>query len=83
MLLSHEAPENVPTLIKAYAGPSSWPSSGLRESAQSRRALSAVVEAVRPRWIFHGHHHLRYTDFVDGFAIHGLGAGVSDNLVHL
>ena len=79
-LLIHEAPDESPTLRAAYASPSQWPESGLAESEQSRRMISALVEATGPRFLFHGHHHLRYVDVLVELTITGLGTLPSDNL---
>jgi predicted phosphodiesterase len=42
-----------------------FPRAALEAAGQHRQLLRHVVDAVRPRWIWHGHYHCRYTTTVD------------------
>jgi len=61
VLLSHETvdvPYAVPAVEEILANdPWGWPADALAASAGSRRQVTAAVEAVGPRAVFHGHMH--------------------------
>jgi hypothetical protein len=67
VMVTHECPAGVE---HAFAPPPpSWSLADLRRSDAHRSLLREIVLAVRPRWLMHGHLHLRYQRRVD------LGAG--------
>lgn len=83
VVVAHDAPWGVPFLTGRYnltLPPQSrggWPADALEDSDEHMRRMRAVMDVVRPKVWFHGHHHVRYDDTVDtGFgpvAVHGLG----------
>jgi hypothetical protein len=67
VLLTHDAPEGVcPIVTSDYKGD--------EISRGNRKAVSAVVEAVTPRLVTHGHYHHRYSAKIPGGPqVEGLG----------
>lgn len=77
VLFTHDAPEGVRTLYFGNADTGVW-----RESRRSREAVAAIVEAVRPKLVVHGHYHVGYEEIANigshrcrviGLGCHGQG----------
>lgn len=73
VIVSHDCPFGV-DIPKIGTGShpntdSGWPMVTLIESAEHRRKVRQVVEAVKPTLLVHGHFHLRYQSYLD--ASHG------------
>src|SRR4051812_17394182 len=64
VLLSHDCPAGVdiPGLRESAH---LWPPLDLIRAEGHRRQLDRVTEAVRPRWVWHGHYHRRYDTTAD------------------
>lgn len=77
VLLTHDAPDGVvPIVDRHYKGD--------EISRSNRLAVSAVMEAVHPRLLVHGHYHHRYTAAANGCRVEGLsrdGEGVDSWIV--
>ncbi len=76
VMLTHDAPEGVldPDLlrIRSSISPARWAilkriigAEDLARSRANRELLRRATEAVSPRWLFHGHHHLRHESYLD------------------
>lgn len=66
VLLTHDAPDGVcPIVTPDYKG--DFTSQG------NRKAVLAVLEAVTPRLLVHGHYHHRYSGRLNGTQVEGLG----------
>lgn len=66
VLFTHDAPDGVcPIIREGYKGD--------LISQGNRKAISAVMEAVHPRLLVHGHYHHRYSRVVHGTHVEGLG----------
>lgn len=83
IMLTHDAPDGVdiPGL-----GEYTWPEAELIRAEAHREKISAVVDAVAPEVLFHGHFHRRYFDIRKKSAtgVVGLdcdGGSISDNAV--
>lgn len=50
-----------------------------RASASNRQAITAVMQATEPAYLFHGHYHYRYNDEIAGTRIVGLSRDFSPN----
>lgn len=73
VMLTHDAPagHHIPGLLPA----GTFPSEEIAASDRHREVLRRVVDVVRPRAVWHGHYHSRYTAETDsGCVITGLGA---------
>jgi hypothetical protein len=81
-MLTHDCPDGVdiPTLRKS--SPAEWPEAALRAAQQHRELLRAVVNAVMPAVLYHGHYHVRYDDVLYGHQyetqVHGLDCDGTD-----
>lgn len=68
VLVSHDCPAGVtiPTIDenRPIDAPK-FPAVDLERSAEHRALLRTVVDAVRPRWVWHGHYHVAYGRTVD------------------
>lgn len=84
VVLSHDAPLGVPFLrhllrqaLPAWRRESQWPTGTVIRSDEHQRRLRRVVEGVGARRVFHGHHHIRYSDTLAAshgpVSIEGLG----------
>lgn len=84
VVVAHDAPLGVPFLRRqlgqdkpAWRRESPWPAGLLMRSDEHQRRIRRVVEGVRATQVFHGHHHIRYTDSLaaahGAVAIEGLG----------
>jgi Icc-related predicted phosphoesterase len=84
VVLSHDAPLGVPFLrrllhqdLPAWRRDSQWPTGTVIRSDEHQRRIRRVVEGVGARRVFHGHHHIRYSDTLaaahGAVAIEGLG----------
>lgn len=62
VLLSHDAP---PVEIRGLSGDFEIPADVLAEAEAHRTLLGTVVEAVRPRQVWHGHMHVRHDAEID------------------
>ncbi|WPH57826.1 hypothetical protein [Mycobacterium phage WXIN] len=68
VVIAHDAPYGVDIPKIGIGTPntdSGFPHMCLVESGEHRRAVRAVVDAVRPRLYIHGHYHLRYQAFYE------------------
>lgn len=75
VMVCHDAPAAAD--IPALRGQSPWPVADLISSARHRELLGAVVDAVKPSVLYHGHYHRRYSTGIvraDGGTtlVHGL-----------
>jgi len=63
IMLCHDAPAGVPRLEQRIGpNPQGFPAAALRSAHQHRMLLRAVVDAVRPCQLWHGHYHWAYRD---------------------
>jgi hypothetical protein len=76
VMLSHDAPLGVPFLrrllhqdLPAWRRDSQWPTGTVIRSDEHQRRIRRVVEGVGAQRVFHGHHHIRYSDTL--VAVHG------------
>ncbi|WP_100513995.1 metallophosphoesterase family protein [Mycobacteroides abscessus] len=65
IMVCHDCPDRVG--LPRLRG--QWPTKDLAMSNENRRLLGTVVDAVQPKWLFHGHFHRRY----DGDRVSGDG----------
>jgi len=63
-LVAHDCPAGVPMPWLA-ATAHLWRRDDIAASDENRALLARIVEAVQPRWVWHGHYHHRYTAVVD------------------
>lgn len=83
VMFTHDTPLGVDLVWQMARQGRTLGKKGDRESTYNRILLQDVVEVVQPKWLFHGHMHLRYTDFVkekddyryDGLHVMGLQEG--------
>lgn len=63
VVVSHDCPAGVPT-VEALVGDPAWnlPPDIEADSAANRRRMRAIVDAVRPRELYHGHYHATYRE---------------------
>jgi hypothetical protein len=75
VLVSHDCPSGV-DIPGLSASASLWPAEELVAAEAHRARLRTVVDAVRPRAVWHGHFHQRYSTVAElGYgpvAVHGL-----------
>lgn len=78
VVVAHDAPLGVPFLRKelrqdlpAWRRDAlvSWPVEALMRSDEHQRRVRRVVDGVEAKRVFHGHHHIRYSDTLE--AAHG------------
>lgn len=76
VVVSHDAPLGVPFLRNllrqerpAWRREYEWPTGLIMRSDEHQRRVRRVVEGVRATRVFHGHHHIRYSDVLP--AAHG------------
>lgn len=76
VVVSHDAPLGVPFLRNllrqerpAWRRESEWPTGLIMRSDEHQRRVRRVVDGVRATRVFHGHHHIRYSDVLP--AAHG------------
>lgn len=62
VMVTHDAPYNVSTLRARYRGEIAWPAQDLQRSHCNQELLEWVVKQVGPSYLFHGHHHLAYSE---------------------
>lgn len=73
VMITHDAPAGHP--IPGLAPPGTFPRGEILRSDQHRQLLAEVVAAVKPKHLWHGHYHSRYTAAgVGGVQVHGLDA---------
>lgn len=58
VMLTHDAPTGVD--VPGLPPVSTWEPTEVERAARHRDLLRKVVDAVQPRWLFHGHFHSRY-----------------------
>lgn len=63
VLISHDCPAGFD--IPGLPPPGTFPEIEILRAEEHRRILRGVVDAVRPRMIWHGHYHSAYTRVVD------------------
>lgn len=91
VIVSHDAPFSVPFIRARLAKGTGWPQEDVLRSTKNQMLVDDVVEATRPSHLFHGHHHVAYTDVMPGGTqVQGLGcndwdvtgdiAGLSQNI---
>ena len=68
VLVSHDCPSGTDLKL----GKSGFLPELLKASDQHREMLRAVVDEVRPRFIWHGHYHVSHTTMSDGMRVRGL-----------
>jgi len=77
VLLSHESPEGTPVREVTQVlreNPGGFPDAALRDSAESRRRVTQVWDAVHPKLLLHGHMHVAGAGQTrDGRAVISLG----------
>lgn len=84
VVLAHDAPLAVPFLRRrlgqdkpAWRRESPWPTGLLMRSDEHQRRVRRIIEGVQAEQVFHGHHHIRYSDTLAAahgpVAIEGLG----------
>lgn len=76
MLLTHDMPSQAH--LPRLDGHSYWPEHDLAAAEAHRARVGAVVDAVQPAHVWHGHHHHRYDQTVprdqrQPLTVHGLG----------
>lgn len=59
VMVTHDAPAGARVPLPADAH---WPVDALADADRHRQLLRAVVDAVTPAYLFHGHYHIRYGD---------------------
>lgn len=69
VVVAHDAPLGVPFLRRelgqdkpAWRRESPWPTGLLMRSDEHQRRIRRVIEGVQAKRVFHGHHHIRYSD---------------------
>jgi Icc-related predicted phosphoesterase len=72
VLLTHDAPYLIDIGKKVI----------YEESESTRRTIDALVESMSPAYLFHGHHHKRYSSGIRTTQVHGLGCEL-DNMFGL
>lgn len=77
VMVTHDAPWGV-TIPGIAENEHLWDPAMLAESKEHQKLLLRAVEAVKPAWLWHGHFHTRYRDFLtlpDGHrvVVNGLG----------
>jgi len=87
VMVTHEPPDGTPVREARKVldtNPGGWPEETLRESAESRRRVDRVWNALKPGVLFHGHLHV-YGNAVteDGRRVVSLGRDVHVGNVHL
>jgi predicted phosphodiesterase len=95
VLVSHDCPYGVdiPGIHadeKLDAEKSFWPSSEIYLANQHRRKLKRIVDAVKPKVLYHGHYHVKYDGVYDfggvRFPVRGLaedGSSLDENTMIL
>ncbi len=84
IILAHDAPLGVPFLrqeldqeLPAWRRESPWSTGRLVRSDEHQRRIRSVVDGVHAAAVFHGHHHVRYSDTLTTphgpVAVEGLG----------
>lgn len=77
VMICHDGPTGV-TIPGIEGNPYNFPEMELRAADQHRDLLRAVVDAVQPRHLWHGHYHVRYDALLhgDGYTthVHGLAS---------
>ncbi len=67
IMFTHDCPIGVP--IKTILG---LHAKEYKDAISNRKALQVVVDAVKPKYLFHGHYHVRYETDLNGCKIIGL-----------
>lgn len=86
VMICHDAPAGAAIPDEAFEAPGVWSPRDVRASDQHREGLRYVTDHVRPRWLFHGHYHVRYVDELVGegyrCTVRGLAANKAATLSH-
>lgn len=83
VMVTHEGTVGASLLDARLSGPSMWDKDILVEANANRMRLTEVVEAVKPNFLFHGHHHINYSDKNGDTLVRGLscnGSSMGDNI---
>lgn len=83
VMVTHEGVFGAPPLDMKLSKVSMWPAATIQESNEIRGRLTDVVDVVKPKYLFHGHHHTAYSCTKDGTVIRGLhcnGASLWENV---
>lgn len=89
VLVAHDAPFGVPFLygryrqsLPAHQRAAGWPVSALIDSDNHQQRILRLVEGLGVRQVFHGHHHVGYSDVLtvagSSVDVRGLGADGDD-----
>lgn len=66
IIVSHDAPFSVPFIRSRLAKGTGWPQEDILLSTKNQMLVDDVVASTRPSRLFHGHHHVAYTDVMPG-----------------
>lgn len=87
VVVSHECPSGVRYIDQRnYHTDERWPREAVEASTQQRELMAMLVDKVRPSRLYHGHHHVRYTEQVGDMTVTGLakdGDPFDMNMVYL
>ena len=76
VMITHDAPAGVSI---PGVRPQDWPEADIRSAEAHRVILRGVADQLRPRWWFHGHYHVAYTDRLVGDDYRCTVRGVAHN----
>lgn len=82
VLITHEGPHS-PALDNHLGLHSGWPPEEVERGEKQRERVTRVMKQLQPPFLFHGHHHWRYTEEVGPTTVVGLdknGSGFGENL---
>lgn len=76
VMVTHDAPAGVdiPGLR-----PQDFPAADIRSADAHRDVIRSIVDELRPRWLLHGHYHVRYVDELVGDGYRCTVRGLADN----
>lgn len=75
VMVAHDSPYDNPLLRARLSmgwGKDYWPDHDLKMSDDNEMRLQDIVDVVKPKRYFHGHHHWNYSESVNGMIIYGL-----------
>lgn len=73
VMVTHDCPSDVPWLDTQLANNEwRWPTEEVAFSEGHRKLLRAVTDSVKPRFLWHGHYHVFYSQIVNGTEFTGL-----------
>lgn len=70
VMVTHDCPAGVD--IPNLPPDGIFPHEDIRIAAIHRQILRDIVDEVKPRFIFHGHYHVNYVDWLDNTMVYGL-----------